>query len=95
MLVVDKPATVSEVQVDWFDDTGRGQVRVPKAWRILYKDASGWKPVDSSGEYGVVKDRYNTVAFSPVMTSALRLEVIIVVLIAFEIIIMAYQIMMR
>jgi len=72
----DKPATVSEVQVYWFDDTGRGEVRVPKAWRILYRHASEWKPVDASGEYGVAKDRYNTVAFSPVTTSGLRLEVV-------------------
>jgi DUF1680 family protein len=63
-------------EVYWFDDTGRGQVRVPKAWRVLYKDASEWKPVDASGEYGVAKDRYNTVAFTPVTTSGLRLEVI-------------------
>ena len=25
-----KPATVSEAQVYWFDDTGQGGVRVPK-----------------------------------------------------------------
>ena len=28
-----KPATVSEGEVYWFDDTGRGQVRVPASWR--------------------------------------------------------------
>ena len=33
-----KPSTVSETQVYWFDDTGRGGVRVPKSWRLLYKD---------------------------------------------------------
>ena len=70
-----KPATVSEVQVYWFDDTGRGEVRVPKAWRILYKDGSDWKPVEESGAYGVAKDAYNTVAFKPVTTTGLRLEV--------------------
>jgi hypothetical protein len=50
-------------------------VRVPRAWRILYKDGSEWKPVDASAEYGVLKDRYNTVTFTPIMTTALRLEV--------------------
>jgi uncharacterized protein len=70
-----KPATVSEVQVYWFDDTGRGEVRVPKSWRILYKDGSEWKPVAAQGDYGVAKDRYNIVAFTPVMTNGLKLEV--------------------
>jgi hypothetical protein len=69
------PAKVSEVQVYWFDDTGRGEVRVPKAWRILHKDGGEWKPVEATGEYGVAKDRYNAVAFTPVTTSGLRLEV--------------------
>jgi DUF1680 family protein len=71
-----KPASVSQVQVYWFDDTGRGGVRVPKSWRLLYKDGADWKPVDASGEYGVARDAYNTVDFTPVRTSALRLELV-------------------
>ena len=67
-----KPATVSETQIYWFDDTGRGGVRVPKSWRLLYKDGNDWKPVEAAGEYGVAKDAYNTVRFKPVTTSALR-----------------------
>jgi hypothetical protein len=70
-----KPASVSEVQVYWFDDTGRGQVRVPASWRVLYKDGDQWIPVSASGSYGVAKDAYNTVRFTPVTTSGLRLEV--------------------
>jgi uncharacterized protein len=70
-----KPATVSEVEVYWFDDTGRGQVRVPASWRVLYNDAGEWKPVEAAGAYGVDKDRFNTITFKPVETSKLRLEV--------------------
>ena len=73
-----KPATVSEVQVYWFDDTGRGQVRVPASWRVLYNDGKEWKPVETAsatGAYSVDKDRFNTVTFKPVETSGLRLEV--------------------
>jgi hypothetical protein len=70
-----KPATVSEVEVYWFDDTGRGEVRVPASWRLLYKDGDQWTPVVASGPYGVAKDRFNRVAFKPVATSGLRLEV--------------------
>ncbi|MCA1560899.1 MAG: discoidin domain-containing protein [Acidobacteria bacterium] len=70
-----KPSSVSEAEVYWFDDTGRGQVRVPKSWRILYKDGETWTPALASGGYGIAKDRWNKVTFSPVTTSALRLEV--------------------
>jgi DUF1680 family protein len=77
-----KRATVSEVQVYWFDDTGRGEVRVPASWRVLYNDGKEWKPVEAAagagvgaGAYGVDKDRFNVVTFKPVETSGLRLEV--------------------
>jgi DUF1680 family protein len=69
-----KSSTVSQVQVYWFDDTGHGEVRLPGSWRILYKDGDDWKPVQASGPYGVEKDKYNTVSFTPVTTDALRLE---------------------
>jgi DUF1680 family protein len=69
------PATVSASDVYWFDDTGRGEVRVPQAWRLLYKDGGDWKPVEVKGGYGVEKDKYNAVTFVPVNTSGLRLEV--------------------
>ena len=70
----EKPATVSECQIYWFDDTGRGQVRVPASWRLLYKDGNDWKPVENHSPYGVEKDRYNEVTFTPVQTTGLRLE---------------------
>ena len=71
-----KAATISETQVYWFDDTGRGGVRVPRSWRLLYKDGDAWKAVAVQGEYGVAKDAYNTVRFTPVSTTALRLELV-------------------
>jgi DUF1680 family protein len=73
----EKPATVSEVQVYWLDDTGSGECRVPTSWRVLYKDGEEWKPVKAAAPYGVEKDRYNTVGFEPVTTGALRLEVVL------------------
>jgi hypothetical protein len=68
-------STVSRVQVYWYDETGRGDVRLPASWRLLYKDGEEWKPVKNQREYGVAKDRYNKVRFSPVRTTGLRLEV--------------------
>ena len=70
-----KPSAVAECQVYWFDDTGHGEVRVPASWRLLYKDGSQWKPVTAREPYGVAKDAYNRVTFTPVTTSGLRLEV--------------------
>jgi hypothetical protein len=70
-----KPATVSQTELYWFDDTGRGGVRVPASWRLLYKDGETWKPVETEGPFGVAKDAWNTLTFKPVMTTALRLEV--------------------
>jgi DUF1680 family protein len=74
-MAFSKTASVSEVEIYWFDDTGHGQVQVPASWRILYKDGDAWKPVDGASAYGVAKDAWNKVTFKPVTTSALRIEV--------------------
>jgi len=71
----EKPSTVSESQLYWFDDTGHGGCKVPASWRILYKDGDEWKPVESAGPYGVAKNQYNHVSFKPVTTMGLRVEV--------------------
>jgi hypothetical protein len=71
----EKTATVSESEIYWYDDTGRGECRVPLSWRLLYRDGGEWKPVETAESYGVEKDRFNKVRFKPVTTSALRLEV--------------------
>jgi len=71
----EKPVRVSEVEVYWFDDTGGGECRVPASWKVIYKDGDKWLPVKDAGAYGVEKDKYNTVKFSPVKTSGLRLEI--------------------
>jgi DUF1680 family protein len=70
-----KASTVSQVQVYWFDDTGRGEVRAPATWRVLYKDGETWRPVEGAGSWGVEKDKYNLVTFKTVTTTGLRLEV--------------------
>jgi hypothetical protein len=69
-----KPTTVAGVSLYWFDDTGRGQCRVPRSWRLLYRDGDTWKPVAISAEPGVARDRYNRVSFPHVETTALRVE---------------------
>jgi len=72
----DRPRKVSSVSVYWWDERRVGrQCRVPRSWRLLYKTGDEWRPVAASGPYGVELDRANHVAFAPVETTALRLEV--------------------
>lgn len=66
---------ISAVEVYWFDDTGRGQCRVPKSWQVLYRTAAEWKPVPQATSDGPAKDRWNRIQFETVDTPALRLEV--------------------
>jgi uncharacterized protein len=68
------PSTVSQTGVYWFDDTGRGGVRVPASWRLLYKSGDRWHPIESPTAFGVARDAWNTVTFTPVKTTALRIE---------------------
>ena len=70
----EKPSKVSQTQVFWFDDTGRGECKVPVSWRLLYQDGDQWKPVETQAKYTVEKGAYNQVAFQAVTTTAVRLE---------------------
>jgi hypothetical protein len=65
---------VSECGIYWFDDTGDGGVRVPASWRLLYKDGDQWKPVETQDQFAVAKDKFNSVKFTSVTTTALRVE---------------------
>jgi hypothetical protein len=71
----EKPKTISGSAIYWFDDKGVGGCRIPKSWRLMYKDGNSWKQVSNSGGFGVEKDKCNSVRFEPVQTTALRLEV--------------------
>jgi hypothetical protein len=70
-----KPMSVTRVEVYWFDDTGRGDCRVPQSWRLLYRDGTTWKLVANPHGFGVQKDRFNEARFDRIHTDALRLEV--------------------
>ena len=56
-----KPSTVSTTEVYWFDDTGRGGVRVPASWRLLYKRAIGGCRSRRQAAFGVARNAWNTV----------------------------------
>ena len=73
-LTFEKPSTVSSTDVYWFDDTGRGGVRVPASWKLLYKSGDQWLPIETTGTFGVARDAWNSLSFKSVTTSALRIE---------------------
>jgi hypothetical protein len=68
------PRDVSSVAVYWFDDSPEGQCRLPKSWRLLYQEAGRWKTVPGTENLAAMKDRYDTVTFPKLKTSALRVE---------------------
>ncbi len=70
------PVAVSGVRVYWFDDTGRGECRLPKSARLSYRDGGTWKPLPTSSTHGVPiqLDRWCELRCSTVLTDALRLE---------------------
>jgi hypothetical protein len=70
-----KASRISSVAVYWFDDTGRGQCRVPQSCRLLQRSGQEWKPLAEADTFRVKKDTWSTATFPAVETTALRLEV--------------------
>ncbi len=69
------PIQAGGARVYWFDDTGRGECRLPASWRVEYLDQGDWKAVTATEAYPVAKDKWCAVRFAPVKTTALRLVV--------------------
>jgi DUF1680 family protein len=67
------PTQISSSKVYFADD--RRFCRLPSSWRIVYKDGDSWTPVENSSPYTVDKDNFNQVAFRPVTTTAVRIEI--------------------
>ena len=70
------PTEISSSKIYWFDDGPFGGCRIPASWKLYYKTGSGeWKPVETDGNYPVLKDELNSVKFLKVKTQAVKLEV--------------------
>jgi DUF1680 family protein len=72
----DRPQTLHTLEVYWaefehYDES----YRLPAAWKVQYRSGNEWKDVQTSGAGGCEKDCYNTLRFTPVQTTALRLLV--------------------
>jgi uncharacterized protein len=71
----NRPVTVGGARVYWFDDTGRGDCRLPASWAIQYLEGSEWKTVRLKKDCPVAKDKWCQATFEPVTCTALRLAV--------------------
>ena len=71
----DQAYTISSSKVYWYDDGPFGGCRIPLSWKLYYRKGDEWVPVKNTSPYEVAIDKYNTVSFEPVNTTALRLEV--------------------
>lgn len=68
---------VQSATVHWYDDAPWGGCRVPKSWKVYYRDDNGeWQDVANADRYGVEKGAANTVNFDPVTTTAVKLEIV-------------------
>lgn len=79
-VVYEFPETqsVGSSTVYWYDDGPWGGCRVPKSWKIYYKDQTGkWQPVTGVAKYPTVKGSANRVEFDIVKTDGLKLEVVL------------------
>ena len=71
-----EPQKVSSAEVFWAEqDRDSSPCRLPKSWRVLYREGEDWKEVRTTGGYPVAPDQFNKVTFEPVVTTVLRLEV--------------------
>ena len=71
----EKPHTISSSMIYWFDDGPDGGCRIPDAWEMLYLSDNIWKPVRPRTKYTVTKNGWDTLNFSPVRVSSVKIKV--------------------
>lgn len=71
----DTPQTISSSSVYWYDDGPWGGCRIPLSWKLYYKKGEEWVEVKHTTPYSITKDKYDTVHFEPLTTTALKLEI--------------------
>jgi uncharacterized protein len=70
-----KPETISNTSVYWFDDGPDGGCRIPDEWEIIYRSGNLWKPVTATKKYMITKDGWDTMEFTPVKATAVKIRV--------------------
>jgi hypothetical protein len=72
----DRKHELSGVKVYWFNDTGRGACKIPESWTVSYMNAAGeYELVDNKTSYGIEKNMFNRLGFTPVKTNAIKIEI--------------------
>lgn len=68
--------TVSGCEVTWHVDPSDPTSKLPTAWKLYYRQGDEWREVANPSGYPLEQGKANKVSFTPVETSALRLEVL-------------------
>lgn len=69
---------VNSMKIFWFDDLDlNAGCRIPKSYKVFFKSSGVWKPVVPVSGYPNARDQFNFIPIQPVMTSALRLELVL------------------
>jgi len=66
------PQSVKGIKLFWFDDTGRGECRLPKNWRLEVQVNGAWQKYNSTP---AEMDKWSEIQFAPVKTTAMRIVV--------------------
>ncbi|CAN5395722.1 hypothetical protein BH11ARM1_BH11ARM1_07170 [soil metagenome] len=66
-----KPIWVSGSRLFWFDDTGRGECRLPESFKLQTLRGTDW--VDVPCETKVAMNQWSELKFEPIQTSSLRI----------------------
>jgi hypothetical protein len=71
-----EPVTLDGASVYFFDDTAvGGGCALPASWRLLAKRGDAWVAIEAT--YPLERDRMAAVRFTPITTTALKLEMVL------------------
>ncbi len=71
----EKPEEISQLEIYWFDDTGVGECRIPKSWKVFYLEGDKFVQVYAPDGYEIEKDKFCKTIFETVKTSKLKIEI--------------------
>ena len=73
----EKPVNLSGSEVLWYhkiNPDGKSGCSIPASWKLEYLKDGAWHPVTTEDIYGVATNQYNRLNFTPLTTSAIRLN---------------------
>ncbi len=68
------PREISRTSVYWFDDTGRGECRIPQSWEVEYLDGQTWKKIQGTEELPAHLNQFDTATFPRVLANGIRIK---------------------